>query len=70
MTSNERTIGQLIARVEILEKQNEEQARLLREVRDTLVGAKGGWKTLLAVSAITSAATAFVIKVSPYIQIK
>ncbi|KGM38760.1 hypothetical protein JY97_14800 [Alkalispirochaeta odontotermitis] len=70
MTSNERTIGALIARVEILEKQNDEQAKLLREVRDAIVGAKGGWKTLLAVSAATSGATAFVIKLMPYIQIK
>ena len=70
MTNNDRAIGALIARVEILEKQNEEQARLLREVRDTLVSAKGGWKTLLAVSAVTSGATAFVLKILPYIQFK
>ncbi|MCZ4270873.1 hypothetical protein [Maritalea porphyrae] len=70
MTSNERTIGALIARVEILEKQNDEQAKLLREVRDAIVGAKGGWKTLLGVSAATSGATALILKILPYIQIK
>ncbi len=70
MTSNERTIGQLIARVEILEKQNDEQAKLLREVRDAIVSAKGGWKTLIGVSVATSGVTAFILKVLPYVQIK
>lgn len=70
MTNNDRELGALLARVEILEKQNDEQARLLREVRDAIVGAKGGWKTLLGVSAFSSAATGFVIKILPHIPLK
>lgn len=66
MTTNERELGALIAKVELLEKQMESQGRTLNEVRDAIVKAKGGWWTLIAVGTIASGITTFIYKMLPH----
>jgi len=66
MTTNERELGALIAKVELLEKQMESQGRTLNEVRDAIVKAKGGWWTLIAVGTIASGITTFIYKMVPH----
>lgn len=70
MTGNEaEKIGALTAKVEALEKKADKLESMMQEVRDTLVGAKGSWKVLVALGgllmALTSIATGVVLKLWP-----
>ncbi|MEX0598442.1 MAG: hypothetical protein WD512_18315 [Candidatus Paceibacterota bacterium] len=48
------TLGQLSAKVEGLEEEMRGTRQDIREIRDTLTGVKGSWKTLVAVGSIIS----------------
>lgn len=47
--SLDRDVGALEARIGILENDLQAIRRDVREIRDVLVGARGGWKTLTVV---------------------
>ena len=49
MTSLERDVGALEARMETVEHEIHAMRRDVREIRDALVTARGGWKTLTLV---------------------
>ncbi len=46
MTSNERELGNLEARMQNVESELHGIRQDVREIRDALVGVKGGWRTL------------------------
>lgn len=66
MPINDLELGQLLQRVETMEKQLAEQGKTLTEVRDAIVKAKGGWWTLVVVGSVASAITTFVMKMLPH----
>lgn len=49
MTSIERDVGALEARMEVVEQEIHAMRQDVREIRDALVTARGGWKTLTLV---------------------
>ena len=55
MTSLERELGNLEARMQTVESELHAIRQDVREIRDALVGAKGGWRTLTAVLALATA---------------
>lgn len=55
MTSLEREIGNLEARMQTVESELHAIRQDVREIRDALVGAKGGWRTLTALVALATA---------------
>ena len=54
MTSLEREIGNLEARMQTVESELHAIRQDVREIRDALVGAKGGWRTLTALVALAT----------------
>lgn len=54
MTSLEREMGNLEARMQTVESELHAIRQDVREIRDALVGAKGGWRTLTALVAIAT----------------
>ncbi len=55
MTNLEREVGALDARMEAVEQELRSIRSDVRQIRDALVGLKGGWMTLsIAVSASTT----------------
>ena len=54
MTSNEREIGNLEARMRTVETELQAIRSDVREIRDALVGAKGGWRTLTIVIGLAT----------------
>ena len=56
MTSNiDRDIGNMDARLSALEADMHEVRTDVRDIRDTLLNVKGGWRVLVAVGALSSA---------------
>ena len=49
MTNIERDVGALEARMETVEQEIHAMRQDVREIRDALVTARGGWKTLTVV---------------------
>ena len=54
MTSIEREIGNLEARMQTVEQELQAIRSDVREIRDALVGAKGGWRTLTIVIGLAT----------------
>ena len=54
MTSIEREIGNLEARMQTVESELQAIRSDVREIRDALVGAKGGWRTLTLVIGLAT----------------
>ena len=68
MTSDaDREIGELTARMASLEKTTAAIQTDMREVRDTIISAKGGWKILAAIAGIAGAVGALMAKLGPWI---
>lgn len=66
MTSSEaEKIGALTATVASLERRLEAQEVMLREVRDTLISARGSWKTMVAIGGLISVITGLLVKFWP-----
>jgi hypothetical protein len=63
--SEQQQLGALTAKVDALERESAEQGKMLREVRDAIVSAKGGWWTLLAVGSVAGSIGAFLAKFWP-----
>jgi chromosome segregation ATPase len=76
MTADEqRTIGRLEAEIESLQKQMARQEAQnvqimtdLREIRETLVSAKGQWKGALAIAGLAGTIGAVAAKIIPFSQ--
>lgn len=54
MTSMEREIGNLEARMQAVETELQAMRQDVREIRDALVGVKGGWRTLMIVIGLAT----------------
>jgi chromosome condensin MukBEF ATPase and DNA-binding subunit MukB len=65
MTSIEREIGNLEARMETVEQELQAIRSDVREIRDALVGAKGGWRTLTIVIAVATSCGALLGRMLP-----
>lgn len=60
MTDVEREVGRLEARMETVEAELQGIRADVREIRDALVSAKGGWLVLTVVISLAAALGAFV----------
>ena len=65
MTSIEREIGNLEARMQTVESELHAIRQDVREIRDALVGVKGGWRTLTLIVALAASLGAVVDKYLP-----
>lgn len=65
MTSLERDVGALQARMETVEQEIHGMRLDVREIRDALVTARGGWKTLTLVIGISVSIGAALAKLVP-----
>ena len=65
--SLEREVGALEARMETVEQEVHAIRSDVREIRDALVSARGGWKTLTVVIGLSTALGAAVTKILPFI---
>jgi chromosome condensin MukBEF ATPase and DNA-binding subunit MukB len=54
MTSIERELGNLEARMQTVESEVQAMRQDVREIRDALVGVKGGWRTLMIVIGLAT----------------
>jgi chromosome condensin MukBEF ATPase and DNA-binding subunit MukB len=67
MTSIEREIGNLEARMQTVESELQAMRADVREIRDALVGVKGGWRTLIVVIGLATTLGAMLSKYLPLI---
>lgn len=65
MTNIERNVGALEARMETVEQEVLAMRRDVREIRDALVTARGGWRTLTVVIGFSISFGAFMARVLP-----
>ena len=69
MPNFDRDIGEHGARLDMIEKDLSSIKVDVREIRDALVSAKGGWKMLMAAGALAGAVGSFVItKILPFLS--
>lgn len=69
MSEYERELGEMNAKIAMLETTVSEMRQDLRTVRDTLTEAKGSWRTLLAVAGLSSALGALIVKMVPLMNV-
>jgi chromosome condensin MukBEF ATPase and DNA-binding subunit MukB len=67
MTSIERELGNLEARMQTVETELQAMRIDVREIRDALVSVKGGWRTLTIVIGLATTAGALLGKYLPMI---
>jgi hypothetical protein len=67
MTSLERDVGALDARMLTVEHEIKAMRKDVREIRDALVTARGGWRTLTVVIGISVSIGAMLAKLLPLI---
>jgi chromosome condensin MukBEF ATPase and DNA-binding subunit MukB len=65
MTSLERDVGALEARMQTVEQEIHAMRLDVREIRDALVTARGGWKTLTLVIGFSVSLGAVIAKLLP-----
>jgi chromosome condensin MukBEF ATPase and DNA-binding subunit MukB len=65
MTNIERDVGVLEARMQMVEQEIHAMRQDLREIRDALVTARGGWKTLTLVIGLSISLGAALSRVLP-----
>jgi chromosome condensin MukBEF ATPase and DNA-binding subunit MukB len=65
MTSIERELGNLEARMQTVEDELQAIRLDVREIRDALVGVKGGWRTLTIVIGLATTAGALLGRYLP-----
>jgi chromosome condensin MukBEF ATPase and DNA-binding subunit MukB len=65
MTSLDRDVGALEARMQMVEQEIHAMRNDVREIRDALVTARGGWKTLTLVIGFSISFGAFLARVFP-----
>ncbi len=66
MTNLEREVGKLEARMETVEIELQAIRSDVREIRDALVGARGGWKMMTLLMAVAVSLGAWAGRVLPY----
>lgn len=69
MTTLEREVGALEARMQTVEQEIHAMRNDVREIRDALVTARGGWKTLTVVIGISVSLGAFIAKFLPFVTL-
>ncbi len=69
MTSLERDVGALEARMQTVEQEIHAMREDVREIRDTLVTARGGWKTLTLVIGLSVSVGAIIAKLAPMLAV-
>jgi hypothetical protein len=67
--SIEREVGALQARMEKVEAQVDAMSADVREIRDALVTARGGWKTLTLVIGLSVSLGAMIGKLLPFLNV-
>lgn len=60
--STQHQLGDLNARVSRLEQDTREQTKILNELRDMMVAARGSWKLIMGVAGISAAIGGLAIK--------
>lgn len=71
MNSNENErIAVLEVEVEAMKRDMADMKADLRIIRDTLLQARGGWKTLMLVAGLASTVGALLTKALPYLILK
>jgi hypothetical protein len=65
MTNFEREIGNIEARLQTVESELHALRQDVREIRDALVGLKGGWRTFTLVIGLAATAGALLGKILP-----
>lgn len=68
MSEYEREIGEMTARIQHLETTVTEMREDLRTIRDTLLQARGGWKTLMLVAGISATIGGLLAKIVPLLS--
>jgi hypothetical protein len=65
MTSLDRDVGALEARMRVVEQEIHAMRDDVREIRDALVSARGGWKTLTLVIGVSVSVGALLSRLLP-----
>ncbi len=65
MTSLDRDVGALEARMERVEQEIQAMRSDVREIRDALVTARGGWRTLTLIIGFSASMGAAIAKLLP-----
>lgn len=68
MSEYERELGEMTAKIHHLETTVNEMSKDLREIRDTLLQAKGGWRTVMMVAGISAAIGGVMVKIVPLLS--
>lgn len=68
MSEYERELGEMSARIHHLENTVTAMGADLRTIRDTLLQAKGGWKTLMLVAGISATVGGLMAKLVPLLS--
>lgn len=69
MTPEER-IAILETQVEAMQRSMDDVKSDVRIIRDTLIQAKGGWKTLMLVAGVAGSAGALLAKIVPFLPMR
>ncbi len=64
----ERELGSMTARLDDLDRRITHIERDVKEIRSFILSAKGSWKALIVVAAISSTLTAFALKLSHFFK--
>lgn len=64
----ERELGGVQARLEELERGQDQIKRDVREIRDVVVSVKGGWKTIAAIATVSAAVGVFLTKIAAWLM--
>ena len=67
--SIEREVGALEARMETVEQEVQAMRKDVREIRDALVTARGGWRTLVVVIGLSTTLGAAIAKILPFLTL-
>lgn len=64
----ERELGEMSAKIEHLENTVTAMQKDLRTIRDTLLQARGGWKTLMLVAGLSATIGGLLAKIVPLLS--
>jgi hypothetical protein len=71
MAPNEqRELENLSTRLTRLERDTTEQTKTLNEMRDMMIAAQGGWKTMMAIAGFAAAIGGLIAKFLPWFVMK
>ena len=67
---SQRELENLSTRLTRLEQDTKEQSKMLTEMRDMMVAARGSWKTVMAIAGFAAAIGGLIAKFLPFWQMK